>query len=336
VQGTLVRCAVIVGGVLSDHKGVNLPQSQVSLPSLTGKDREDLAFGVGQLGVDYVALSFVRTAEDLLLARKLSGDAVPIIAKIEKPQAVEHLDAIILAGAGCMVARGDLGVECPLRKVPLIQKEIVGRCNHHGRLVIVATQMLESMIERSVPTRAEVSDIANAVLDGADAVMLSAETASGKHPIEAVRCMAEVLEEVDSSARFQALPESALAREGSSVVTALARAAAAAARQLKLTAIAVHTRSGDFARTLSSYRPAVPIVAYTAREDVYRRSAALWGVQPRLLPAPFSSTDALVKALCQDLLARGVARRGEAVAVLSATPPDQPGYGASMLQVVVL
>ena len=331
-----VRCRVIEGGLLLERKGVNLPGSAVSLPSLTAKDELDLKFGVEELNVDFVALSFVRSAEDVFAARRLSGDKVPVIAKIEKPQAVQNAEGIILAGAGIMVARGDLGVEYPLRKVPLLQKDLITRANHHGRLVIVATQMLESMIERPVPTRAEVSDVANAVLDGADAVMLSAETASGKYAVPAVRTMAEILEEVDTSPRFLALPEAALARESSTVTTAVARAAAAAARQLGLAAIAVYTRSGELARMVSDYRPLSRIIAYTPRPEVYRRMAALWGVEPRLAPEPFRTTDFMVAHVTKDLLDRGVARQGDTVAIVGPTPPDRPGFGASMMQVAPL
>ena len=330
-----VRCRVIEGGMLLERKGVNLPQASVSLPSLTAKDETDLAFGVNELGVDFVALSFVRSADDVVRTRQLSGDRVPVIAKIEKPQAVANIDAIIAASAGVMVARGDLGVEYPLRKVPLLQKELIERANSQGRIVIVATQMLESMIDRPVPTRAEVSDVANAVLDGTDAVMLSAETASGRYPVEAVRTMAEILEEVEQAPRYLA-HEGALEQKGSTVTTAVARAAAAASKQLDLKVIAVYTRSGELARMLSDYRPHASIIAYTPRPEVCRRMAALWGVTPRLAPEPFRTTDFMVQFLMKDLLERGFARKGETVALVGPTPPDRPKHGASMMQVAEL
>ncbi len=332
VGATEVRCRVVEGGTLLERKGINLPGSKVSLPSLTAKDRDDLTFGVHELHVDYIAISFVRSADDVRLTRQLSGDATPVIAKIEKPQAVQAIDEIILASAGIMVARGDLGVEYPLRKVPILQKELIDKANLQGRLVIVASQMLESMIERSVPTRAEVSDVANAVLDGADAVMLSAETASGRYPVDAVRNMAEILEEVESSSRYLAR-EGALAREGSTVTTAVARAAAAACKQLGLGTIAVYTRSGELARMVSDCRPNANIVAYTPRREVYQRLSALWGVIPRLAPEPFRTTDFMVQTLMKDLAARGPARRGETVCLVGPTPPDRPQHGASMMQV---
>src|SRR5690606_38738868 len=193
VEGTEVHCRVEVGGILKDRKGLNLPGAAVSVPTITAKDRKDLAFGQ-QLGVDFVALSFVRSAKDIQTARRLVGDT-PIIAKIEKPQAVEAIDEITEAANGIMVARGDLGVEVPLERVPVLQKEIIRKVNAKGSLVIVATEMLESMVQHPRPTRAEVSDVANAVLDGADALMLSGETAAGLHPVSAVRTMCQVIEE---------------------------------------------------------------------------------------------------------------------------------------------
>jgi len=203
-----VKCRVIVGGFISDHKGINLPGTPVSIPALTDKDLIDLQFGLAQ-GVDYAAMSFVRSADDIRQIKR-HAPTTPIIAKLEKPQAVDRIDEIAQISDGVMIARGDLGVELPLERVPLIQKTGIERTNYHGKIAIVATQMLESMIVSPQPTRAEVSDVANAILDGADAVMLSAETATGAHPVEAVRTMAAIIEEVERSARYQALPEAIL------------------------------------------------------------------------------------------------------------------------------
>jgi len=335
VRPGAVEARVVEGGLLKQRKGINLPGSHVGLPSLTEKDKRDLAFGVSELKVDYVALSFVRRAADVEEVMALAP-GVPVIAKIEKPQAVADLENIVQASAGCMVARGDLGVEYPLRRVPLIQKEICELVNKHGKLVIVATQMLESMIESPVPTRAEVSDVANAVLDGADAVMLSAETASGKHPVEAVRTMAEILLEVESSARYRAIAEPVLSKDTSTVTTAVAKAAAAAARQLNLRTIVVYTRSGELARLVSEFRPPATIVSYTPRADVHTRTAALWGVRPRLVEEAFRTTDFMVAFMVRDLVENGLAAKGETVAIVSATPPDRIGHGASMMQVIQL
>ncbi len=202
VGRTDVKCKVEVGGLLSDHKGINLPESDVSTSSLTEKDVQDALFG-REMGVDYMALSFVRSAEEVAALRKVVGPTMPLIAKIEKPQAVDRINEIAMAADGVMVARGDLGVELALERVPLVQKTCIERTTHEGKLAIVATEMLESMIESPRPTRAEVSDVANAILDGTDAVMLSGETATGKYPFDAVRTMGAIIEEVEHSRRFQ-------------------------------------------------------------------------------------------------------------------------------------
>src|SRR3989441_806820 len=248
LEGRDVRCRVKVGGTIYDHKGINLPGTPVSIPALTPKDIEDLKFGL-EHEVDYVALSFVRSADDLRLIKRYAP-TTPIIAKLEKPQAVDRVDEIAQLAEGGMIARGDLGVEMPLERVPLIQKTAIERTNHYGKIAIVATQMLESMIVSPQPTRAEVSDVANAVLDGADSVMLSAETATGAYPVEAVKTMAAIVEEVERSARYQALPDPSLDRGESTFATAVARACAAAAQQLGIGTICVYTRTGETARQL--------------------------------------------------------------------------------------
>jgi pyruvate kinase len=336
VQGRAARCRVAEGGELRELAELRLPRGQLSLPALTLQDRDDLAFGVERLRVDFVVLSSVRTAEDVRLARRLTSDRVPILARIEKGQALDVLDEILLSSAGCLVARAQLGIELPLNRVPLLQKEIIGRANLHGRLSIVGTQVFESMVERPAPSRAELGDVANAVLDGVDAVQLSAETATGRYPVEAVRCLAQLIEEVEASPRYQSQPEAALGRKGDTITTAVARAAVAASRQLGLKAIAVYTRSGELARMVSELRPPSPIIAYTAQEAVWRRGAALWGIESRRTPTPFHETDRLVKYLTDDLLARGIAQPGDPIAIVSSTPPDRAGFGASMLQIVVL
>jgi pyruvate kinase len=269
---------VLVGGVLKSHKGMNIPGTPLSTPAMTDKDRDDLAFG-RELGVDYAALSFVRRPEDVLEAKALAGD-IPVIAKIEKPEAIVRLDEIIAAADGLMVARGDLGVEAGAEQVPLLQKRIVRDSVSAGRPVIVATQMLDSMIHNPRPTRAEVSDVANAVLDGADAVMLSGETASGAYPVEAVREMAAIIREVEASELFHALPHPVRVSEYS-FSNAIARAAISAAAELKLKALAVYTETGHSASLVSACRPNdVELIGLSRHDHVLRRLNLRWGIRP--------------------------------------------------------
>jgi len=331
VQGKEVACRVVVGGLLSDHKGINLPGTAVSIPALTPKDREDLVFALAQ-GVDFVALSFVRNGDDIREIKALAG-GVPIIAKLEKPQAVDRVDEIAQLADGMMVARGDLGVELPLERVPLIQKMAIERTAAHGKISIVATQMLESMIVAASPTRAEVSDVANAILDGAGAVMLSAETATGAHPIAAVKTMSTIVEEIERSARFAARPVPEIDRLDSNFATAVAKAAAAAAAQLGIGTICVYTRTGETARLIGEYRPQARIIAFTASETAYQRMALYWGVSARRLPGQFESTDDMIQTIANSLVAAGEAMRGEAVVIVSAVPPNRPTFGASMMQI---
>src|SRR5207244_3861103 len=276
---------VVHGCILKEHKGINLPGVDVSAPALTEKDRDDLKFGVLH-EVDYVALSFVRKPEDVLEATKLiqqfqaeqAGEAplasIPLIAKLEKPEAVAHLDAILDVVDGVMVARGDLGVEMAPEKVPLIQKHIIAKCNDLGLPVITATQMLESMITNPRPTRAEASDVANAILDGTDAVMLSAETAAGNYPIEAVQMMARIALETEAGDITARQPQCKRLSESHSV----SHAARALSEEASVRAIVVFTRSGYSAHLISKDRPRVPILAYTPSERVYRQLALWWGV----------------------------------------------------------
>jgi len=326
-----VRARVVVGGTVSDHKGINLPGTPVSIPALTEKDLSDLQFGLAQ-GVDYVAMSFVRSADDIRQIKRYAP-TTPIIAKLEKPQAVDRIDEIAQIADGVMIARGDLGVEMPLERVPLIQKTGIERTNYHGKIAIVATQMLESMIVSPSPTRAEVSDVANAILDGADSVMLSAETATGAHPVAAVSTMAAIIEEVERSARYQALPEATLDRGESTFATAVAKACAAAAGQLGIGTICVYTRTGETARQVAEYRPQARIVAFTASLEAHRRMALYWGVTSRRVAKPFESTDEMIANVAQTLVGAGEAMRGEAVVIASAVPPNRPTFGASMMQI---
>ena len=278
-----VVCIVEVGGTLSNNKGMNIPGSKLSTPALTAKDKKDLEFAVHELGVDYLALSFVRSAEDVREAQELAG-RTPIIAKIEKPEAVEALNAILDAADGVMIARGDLGVEVGAEKVPLIQKRIIREANERGKVVITATQMLDSMIRNPRPTRAEAADVANAILDGTDAVMLSAESASGRYPIESVSMMSAIIHEVEASwladPHHHASHSQQIQDWGFS--TAAAQGAALFSFVLPLKALVDFTHDGRSAVILSKHRPKAPVIAVTDDHRVASRLALYWGVVPRL------------------------------------------------------
>ncbi len=320
VTETEVRTIVEEGGTLKNNKGINLPSVAVSAPALTKKDREDLAFGL-KLNVDFIALSFVRSPEDVLEAKQLAtvGDvSIPVIAKIEKPQAVDRIDEIIAVADGIMVARGDLGVEMGPEKVPLAQKKIIHATNAAGKIVITATQMLESMIQHSRPTRAEASDVANAVLDNTDALMLSGETAVGRDPVGVVRTMSRIIKEIESSEEFRAgLGGKSLDLKVSA--NAIAHAAEVAAAQLGINTIAVISDSGGATRLMSEHRPKADIVAFTTQESVYRRLALQWGVVPILID-PCVTEDELFESVETELLVRKMASPGEKIIITAAVP----------------
>ena len=310
-----IRCKVVVGGDLSDRKGINLPGVKLSTPSLTDKDRRDLELGV-ELGVDYVAISFVRSPADVEQAKELAGD-IPVIAKIEKPEAVACFPEILAVADGIMVARGDLGVEMGPEQVPLIQKRLIEQTNHERKVVITATEMLDSMRERPRPTRAEASDVANAILDGTDAVMLSGETASGRYPREAVATMDRIIREIESSPRFQALPGPGQGklRNGTSAV---ARAAVVAAQELGAKKILCFTESGRTASLISEWRPAAHVLAVTSTAAVYRRLALHWGVVP-LLVSESPSTDKTIQRMVEAAASQGLVMPGEVVVITMGT-----------------
>ncbi len=311
VRNNEVQCVVTHGGRLSDHKGMNIPDTPLSVSALTAKDREDLVFAK-ELGVDWLALSFVRAPEDVVEAKRLAGD-IPVIAKIEKPEAIAALAGIIEKADGLMVARGDLGVEAGQEKVPLLQKRIIRDAQAEGIPVIVATQMMESMIENPTPTRAEVSDVANAVIDGADAVMLSGETAVGKYPIETVREMAAIIEDVESSDILHPT-QKPVKKQTKPFSSAVARAAVTASEDFNLKAIAVYTESGFSSGLVSANRPRAVIVALSRHPSVLRRSSIRWGVIPLLCDWKEDS-DAMV-AQAEDLLQKhGIARSGDGIAL---------------------
>ncbi len=327
VVGSRVECCVLDGGVLRERAGINLPGAALRMPSLTDKDRADLAFGVAQ-GVDYIALSFVRRAADVVELKDLlaaAGARIPVIAKLEKPQAIEALDEILEVADGVMVARGDLGVELSPERVPFIQKTIIQRAAQAHVPVITATQMLESMIGNPRPTRAEASDVANAVFDGTDAVMLSGETSIGAYPIETVQMMDRLVREAETHLVFHPVRRRRMGDNPCpGFADVVAEAATYAAGSLGAAAIVAFTQSGFTARLISKHRPTTPIIAFTPAPEVYRRLALLWGVTPRLA-APCRDADELVAAADAQLLAEGVAARGDALVFLSGRPTGVAG-----------
>ncbi|MEY3929160.1 MAG: hypothetical protein RLZZ516_870 [Cyanobacteriota bacterium] len=315
-------CTVTVGGVLSNNKGVNFPDVQLSIRALTDKDRTDLAFGLKQ-GVDWVALSFVRNPSDMLEIKELissHGHSTPVVAKIEKFEAIDQIDAILPLCDGVMVARGDLGVEMPAEEVPLLQKELIRKCNALGIPVITATQMLDSMVSCPRPTRAEVSDVANAILDGTDAVMLSNESAVGDYPVEAVATMSQIARRIERDYPRRG-EESQLA---STIPNAISQAVSTIARQLEAAAILTLTKSGATARNVSKFRPSTPILAITSEVDVARRMQLVWGVNPLLISHESSATSTFTIAmgLAQEM---GVLREGDLVVQTAGTLPGVSG-----------
>ncbi|QMV18044.1 pyruvate kinase [Granulicella sp. 5B5] len=309
VVGADVVTEIVNGGMLGEKKGINLPGVAIKVPSLTEKDEEDLEFAL-KAGCDTIAVSFVQTADDVRYVKgriaQLGSDAW-VIAKLEKPQAIDHLDSILEAADAIMVARGDLGVEVPPEKVPAIQKHIIRRSMEYRKPVITATQMLESMIENPRPTRAEASDVANAIYDGTDAVMLSAESAAGKYPVESVAMMAKIVMETEASMRAEAPSKQPLKPHGKRVLMTIpetiCESMAHAAQDLDLAAVAIFTETGNTARLLSKYRPDAPIYAFSPDESVVHRTMLLWGTSP-IQCARFAGTDKLVET-AEDVLEQG-------------------------------
>jgi len=330
-DGTRVRAEVVEGGVLGEHKGINLPGVALQAEALSEKDRDDIAFGMTH-GVDAVALSFVRSAEDVRACRtemERSGRVVPVIAKIEKPEAIDRLAEIIAEADGLMVARGDLGVEIAPERVPLVQKEICRKGNAAGKPVIIATQMLNSMIEHPRPTRAEASDVANAILDGADAVMLSGETASGRYPLQAVQMMDRIVREAEAGAVLA--PGSPIQPPERPAPFNLVTAAAAceAAEASGAVAICCFTLRGDTARLLAHFRPRVPIVAFSPDQAIRRRLAMYWGVLPKVME-PVKNADLMAELVSDRLLEEGLAKVGDRVALVHGSPLGVPGQTNSI------
>ncbi len=336
-----IRCRVISGGILKSNKGINLPHASLDIPAITAKDRHDLAFALARQ-VDWIALSFVRAADEMLALKRLirdlapDGEATPVIAKIEKPGALDNIDGIIAAADGIMVARGDLGIEIPPEKVPLAQKQIIAKCNRAGVPVITATQMLESMIQNPHPSRAEASDVANAILDGTDALMLSGETSIGDHPLEAVRTMVRIAQEIETHHAEVlicpfATPESHTAH---TVADAVTHAARETAHDLNAAAIITPTASGQTARLMSHYRPRSPIIAVTPSPAVQRQLMLYWGVTPLLAPRTDNS-DAMIAHAVQAAREHRLVKKGDTLVITAGAAGTAPGT-TNLMQVRVV
>lgn len=324
VVGNDVVTEVLEGGIISNNKGINLPGVAVGVPALSAKDKEDLAWAL-RAGTDLVALSFVRSASDIVDVHAVMdevGHRVPVLAKIEKPQAVDNLAEIIAAFDGVMVARGDLGVELPIEQVPLVQKHAIAMCRSAGKPVIVATQMLDSMVSARRPTRAEASDVANAVLDGTDALMLSAETSVGDHPVLVVETMARIIRHVEQEGleRLPSIDDS----EISSTARALTRAACQVGESVNATHVCAFTETGLTPRLVARHRSAIPLVAFTPNQRVRSQLALVWGVETFLTPHA-ETTDAMVDLVDRELLESGRCQPGDRVVVVAGVPPGIAG-----------
>ncbi|HEY5704074.1 MAG TPA: pyruvate kinase [Terrimicrobiaceae bacterium] len=331
IAGQTLRCRVVDGGTLKSRKGVNFPELNLRLlPSLTEKDKEDLKFGISQ-DVDWISLSFVRSATDVRSLKELiaaQGVFKPVVAKIEKPQAIENLEGILQETNGVMVARGDLGVELNPEKVPMLQKHIIESCNRKGLPVITATQMLESMIRDPRPTRAEASDVANAIIDGTDAVMLSGESAVGAFPVRAVEMMARIASEVEAAIGFKTYPPEG--RGGSAY--ALSEAAKVIARTIEPTCIVVLTTTGHTAHSIAAERPKTSVVAVSRNKQVYHALNLFWGLKPLLAKETPADFDGLVKQAESTVLAHGFAAPGDKILVVGGVPAPSP-LGANFLKI---
>jgi pyruvate kinase len=327
VVGRDILCRVVAGGELGEHQGINLPGIPLQISALTAKDRSDLRFAI-EHSVDYLALSFVRHARDVLELKRLlarAGKNIPVIAKLEKPEAIDRLDEILKVSDAVMIARGDLGVELPPERVPEIQKRVISRANAMKVPVITATQMLESMTVHPQPTRAEASDVANAVFDGTDAVMLSAETATGQYPSESVRMMARIICAAESSPGYGCeAGRRRFDRESLDVPESICESVAHMSEALDLKAIALFTQTGFSARLVSKYRPRAPIFAFSPLTDVLRRASLFWGVIPLYMPR-VNSTERMVEGAARQLRQLGVVQPGDWIAVVAGTPIAKRG-----------
>ena len=317
-----IQCRIVVGGILGSHKGIHFPRSSLNIRALTAEDKKDLAFGIANK-VDLVALSFVRNSQDILYARREMhklGANIPLIAKIEKHEALDNLDTILQSVDGIMVARGDLGLEIAQARIPAVQKHMIRKANHLGKPVITATQMLRSMVWNPRPTRAEVADIANAILDGTDALMLSEETAAGDYPLDAVRIMAQVAEETETILE----PRQRFTGLAKTIPEAISVSAISLARDLDVKAFLIPTTSGSTARLIARYRPTQPIIAISPDPQTVKMLCLVWGVYPQTARG-FKNTDEMVRVLQQKSLESGIVKRGDLVAITAGLPLHQSG-----------
>ncbi len=329
IIGEAVQCRVIEGGTLKSRKGVNLPSLNLRLPSLTDKDKQDLEFGLSQ-GVDWISLSFVRKAEDIQILKKIlavKGVDIPVIAKIEKPQAINNLASIVEECDGLMVARGDLGVEMKPEKVPMLQKQMIKMCNQKGIPVITATQMLESMMHNPNPTRAEANDVANAIIDGTDAVMLSGESAVGKYPVKAVKMMVRIAKEVERNTQFTNHPPAE-----NDTTHALSEALNTIDQVLDLRCIAAFTTTGYTARLAAAERPNSLVVAFTPHQNIYHRLNLFWGVKPLLVEEQVDVIEDFIQLAEGLLVQRKLAASGDTLLILGGSPV-QKAKGTNFLKI---
>lgn len=318
-----VICEIINSGLLGSRKGVNIPDAHLGLPALSEKDISDIKFGI-EMGFDYIAASFIRSAEDVKEIRKVleenGGSSIKIISKIENREGVDNLEKILGVTDGIMVARGDLGVEIPLEEVPVIQKEMIRRCKERGKLVITATQMLESMVNNPRPTRAEANDVANAIFDGTDAIMLSGETAKGKYPVEAVKTMVRIAEKIESSIDYKKVFMEEKSFIAYNVTDAVSHATCTTAADLNATCIMAVSKSGFTVREVSKFRPACPIIAFTPEEQVKRQLNIIWGCYPYMLENVTTTTFDLFKAACGEGLRLEIIEDGDIVIFVGGMP----------------
>ncbi|GIP20934.1 MULTISPECIES: pyruvate kinase [Paenibacillus] len=327
IQGTEIKCRIVNGGTIKSKKGVNVPGVHISLPGITEKDANDIIFGIEQ-GIDFIAASFVRKASDVLEIRELlekhNATYIQIISKIENQQGVDNLDEILEVSDGLMVARGDLGVEIPAEDVPLVQKMMIEKCNRVGKPVITATQMLDSMQRNPRPTRAEASDVANAIFDGTDAIMLSGETAAGKYPVESVLTMSRIAEKAESALKYREIFEKQSHAQQTTVTEAISQAVANSALDLNAKAIITSTETGYTARMVSKYRPKSPIIAVTTVDQTLRRLALAWGVTP-VKGNVASSTDELFECAMKGGVDSGLVKDGDLVVITAGVPLGRSG-----------
>ncbi|MCR3760527.1 pyruvate kinase [Clostridium felsineum] len=337
IEGTNVVCTVANTGLVGSHKGVNVPNVSIQLPAMTDKDKGDLIFGC-QEEIDMVSASFIRKPEDVIAIRKVldenGGDHIQIFSKIENQEGVDNIDAIIEVSDGIMVARGDMGVEIPIQRVPLIQKMIIKKCNAAGKPVITATQMLDSMMRNPRPTRAEASDIANAIFDGTDAIMLSGESANGTYPIEAVTTMAKIAQEAEKEIDYDKFLADRKANEKKNTADVISFGTCTAATDLNAAAIITATQTGNTARTVSKYRPQAPVIAVTPSEKVARKLAMSWGVHP-IISDKFGSTDELIATSVEKAKEADYVKKGDLVVVAAGVPTNVSGT-TNMLKVHVV